>query len=177
MVTCQDKLWNLISKFSLWKMLRITSWLQIFASNRTTKKSDRTKGPLTTEEIESAKFLWIQQVQANHELTDFTQDKQKLNLQKNHQDVYICMGIVEGDYPFYLPTNNIFSEKLIEHSHKRTLHGGVGFTMADVRQHYWIPRLRQMTKVVIRRCNGCKRFHAIAFARPKMGNLPTDRTV
>ena len=87
------------------------------------------------------------------------------------------MGRVEGNNLTYLPTNDIFSEKLIEHSHKRTLHGGVGFTMADVRQHYWIPRLRQMTKGVIHRCNGCKRFHAIVFARPKMGNLPTDRTV
>lgn len=49
--------------------------------------------------------------------------------------------------------------------------------MSDVRQSYWILRLRQMTKGVIHRCNGCKRFHAIAFSRPRMGNLPPDRTV
>ncbi|XP_066921639.1 uncharacterized protein [Clytia hemisphaerica] len=87
------------------------------------------------------------------------------------------MGRIDGDYPIYLPTNDVFSEKLIQHAHKKTLHGGVGFTMADVRKDYWIPRLRQMTKSAIHRCNGCKRFHAIAFSRPKPGNLPADRTV
>jgi len=34
-----------------------------------------------------------------------------------------------------------------------------------------------MIKSVVHKCHGCKRFHAIAFARPKPGNLPTDRTV
>ena len=91
--------------------------------------------------------------------------------------MYVCMGRIDEDYPIYLPTNDVFSEKLIQHSHKKTLHGGVGFTMADVRKDYWIPRLRQMTKSAIHRCHGCKRFPAIAFSRPKPGSLPADRTV
>ena len=48
--------------------------------------------------------------------------------------------------------------------------------MTEVRREYWIPRLRRLTKRVIKRCNGCKRFHATAFAQPPTGNLPRDRT-
>ena len=76
----------------------------------------------------------------------------------------------------YLPDDEIFSEKLVANANKRTLHGGVGLTMADIREVYWIPRLRRLTKKVIKACNGCKRFQAIAVARPPTGNLPRDRT-
>ena len=39
-----------------------------------------------------------------------------------------------------------------------------------------MPQLRRLAKVVIHRCHGCKRFHAIAFTRSREGNLPKDRT-
>ena len=49
--------------------------------------------------------------------------------------------------------------------------------MSLVRRDYWVPRLRQLTKKVIRACYGCKKFQVKAFASPPPGNLPTDRTV
>ena len=61
----------------------------------------------------------------------------------------------------YLPDKELFSEKLVAPAHKTTLHGGVGLTMAKVRERYWVPRLRQLTKRVIRNCNGCKRFQCL----------------
>ena len=61
-------------------------------------------------------------------------------------------------------------------AHRRTLHGGVGLTMAAIRSRYWIPRLRQLAKHMIKRCYGCKRFQAVAHAHPPVGNLPKDRT-
>ena len=48
--------------------------------------------------------------------------------------------------------------------------------MIEVRKNYWIPRLRSLTKRVIKRCYGCKRFQITAFAQPPTGNLPMDRT-
>ena len=62
------------------------------------------------------------------------------------------------------------------HEHKRTLHGRVDMTMSAVREKYWIPRLRRMTKKVRSSCNGCKRFQTTAFTKPPTGNLPKDRT-
>ena len=48
--------------------------------------------------------------------------------------------------------------------------------MAAIRSRYWIPRLRQLAKCMIKRCYGCKRFQAVTHAHPPVGNLPKDRT-
>ena len=55
-------------------------------------------------------------------------------------------------------------------------HGGVGPTMAAVRQNYWIPRLRRLAKQTIRSCFGCKRFQATRTPCPPPGNLARERT-
>ena len=72
--------------------------------------------------------------------------------------------------------DHVLARKLVEEVHLKTLHGGVGRTMAGIREKYWIPKLRQLAKQVIRSCHGCKKFQAVAFANPPPGNLPQDRT-
>ena len=62
-------------------------------------------------------------------------------------------------------------------AHVRTLHGGVGLTMTKLRETYWIPRLRRLVRKVTKKCNGCKRFQAVALASPPPGKFPSDRTV
>ena len=49
--------------------------------------------------------------------------------------------------------------------------------MSFIRQKYWVPRLRQLTKKVIRACYGCRKLQVKALASPPTGNLPTDSTV
>ena len=49
-------------------------------------------------------------------------------------------------------------------------------TMAKVRERFWISKLRSLTKQVRRRCNGCKRFRAIAYPVPAPGQIPVERT-
>ncbi|CAB3981671.1 Hypothetical predicted protein [Paramuricea clavata] len=48
--------------------------------------------------------------------------------------------------------------------------------MAKVRETYWIPRLRQITKRVRGRCWGCKKFRVKAYQSPPPGTLPSTRT-
>ena len=48
--------------------------------------------------------------------------------------------------------------------------------MAKARERYWVPRLSQLIKRLIKHCHGCKRFHVSAFTNPPPGYLPTDRT-
>ena len=48
--------------------------------------------------------------------------------------------------------------------------------MAAIRSRYWIPRLRQLAKHMIKRCYGCKQFQDVAHAHLPVGNLPKDRT-
>ena len=66
--------------------------------------------------------------------------------------------------------------KLVEHCHNETFHGGVSLTMTKVQEIYWIPRLRRLVKRAIKRCFGCRRFHAIPFPNPQPGKLPKDWT-
>ena len=131
------------------------------------------EGPLTTEEIEQQSLFWIKRAQEN---CDIEEDRLRLNLQVNQQDVLECRGRIQGEYPVYLPDTHPYTAKLVEDAHLRTLHGGVGLTMARVREVYWVPRLRQLTRKVIKRCIGCRRFQAKAVAQPPPGLLPLDRT-
>ena len=79
-------------------------------------------------------------------------------------------------YPIYILSNALISKKLVANSHLKTLHWGVGYAVVEVRERFWIPKLRQLTKRVIHKCYGCKRFPAVACTAPAVGNLPLDHT-
>ena len=70
----------------------------------------------------------------------------------------------------------MLAAKMVEKAHYQTLHWGVKLTMTEIRRRYWIPKLRQLTKIIIRTCHGCQRFHATAYVAPVPGQLPPDRT-
>ena len=120
-------------------------------------------------------MFWIKRAQASRN-QQADEDEQCLGLQLNDQGILECRGRVQGQYPVYLPDAHPYTVKLVEDAHQHTMHGGVGLTMARVREDYWVPRLRRATKKVIKQCHGCRRFQAIAIARPPPGNLPRDRT-
>ena len=63
----------------------------------------------------------------------------------------------------------ISHELLIEDARYRTIHGGVGLTMASVRENYWVPRLRRATKKIVRSCYGCRRYLAKPIDAPPVG--------
>ena len=173
----KDDLDKILNKHSFWKTMRVTAWIMRFAQNCKQKKSERLAGPLTTSETDKAVHWWVKRAQESNMGTEkFKQDQLSLNLQKNSEGVYECRGGIQGSYPVYLPPNTVLSEKLTEDAHVLTLHGGVGLTMTYIRRDYWIPRLRRLTKKVIRGCFGCKRFQATAFQNPPPGNLPVERT-
>ena len=87
-----------------------------------------------------------------------------------------CRGRIQGHYPVYLPDSQRYTEKFITQAHLATLHGGVVCTVAKVREQYWVPRLRRLSKRVVKNCHGCRRFQVQAFSSPPQGNLPKDRT-
>ena len=57
-----------------------------------------------------------------------------------------------------------------------TTWGNVADLMAKVYECHWVPRLRKLTKQVIKSCAGCKRFQAIALRNPPPRPLPVDRS-
>ncbi|XP_046862768.1 uncharacterized protein LOC124456341 [Xenia sp. Carnegie-2017] len=172
----EDRFSAILAKYPYWKTMRITAWVFRFVYNLK-KKQQRRRGPLTTNELQPQVLWWVKREQLRFENSDqMREDTQRLNLKKNEEGVLECRGRMQGECPIYIPPESELAKKLVMHEHLRTLHGGVSLTMTAVRENYWIPRLRQLTKKVRSRCNGCKRLQASAFAKPPTGNLPKDRT-
>ena len=163
-------------KFDLRKAVRIGAWVMRFLHN-SRNSSSKTKGPLTTVEVEKCQLFLVKRAQLqgmSH--AQFDQDQEQLNLQPGEEGVLECRGRIQGEYPIYLPDSALLAAKIVQRAHVTTLHGGVGLTMARVREKFWIPRLRKLTKRVVRKCSGCKRFQAVALANPPPAPLPRERT-
>ena len=145
---------------------------------KTRVKTNYQRGPLKTGEIQAQVLWWIKRTQQRHlESDENKEDVLRLNLKPNDEGLLECRGRIEGHYPEYIPPKTLLAEKLIMDAHTSSLHGGVGITMTTVRETYWIPRLRYLTKRMIKSCYRCKRFQVTAFPKPPIGNLPKDRTV
>ena len=111
----------------------------------------RSKGPLTTEEIEMQRHLWLKQAQDKSK-----RDKQfkdhcvQLNLEENADGLLECQGLIQGDYSIYLPDSHPVAEKMVAEAHISTLHGGVSLTMTKIHEKYWVPRLQRLAKRVVK---------------------------
>ena len=157
-----DEFDALLEKFAFWKALRVCFWISRFVNNSRKPIKERTKGPLTTEEIEQRKHFWITRAQESENRSEkFGDDSLRVNLHEGREGLLECRGRILGDYPIYLPDTHPYTEKLVMMSHLVTLHGAVGLTMAKLREDFWIPRLRRLVKKVIRQCYGCKRFQQL----------------
>jgi hypothetical protein len=131
-----DNFDDLLTKFNLSKTTRVGAWVSRFLHN-VRNRDQRVKGPLTTAELDKQRNFWIRRAQSN---CDIEEDRMRLNLQINGEGLLECRGRIQGQYPLYLPDTHPFTAKVVEDSHVRTLHGGVGMTMARVRESYWVPR-------------------------------------
>ena len=49
-------------------------------------------------------------------------------------------------------------------------------TIAEVRERFWVPRLQQPAKRVVKHCFGCKRFQSQLLHDPSPGDLPKSYT-
>jgi hypothetical protein len=48
--------------------------------------------------------------------------------------------------------------------------------MANVRERFWVPKIRCLVKRMRSNCHGCVRFRAQAYNKPPPGKLPPTRT-
>ncbi|XP_046849898.1 uncharacterized protein LOC124443487 [Xenia sp. Carnegie-2017] len=142
----EDRFSAILAKYPYWKTMRITAWVFRFVYNLN-KKQQRRRGPLTTNELQPQVLWWLKREQLRFENSDqMREDTQRLNLKKNEKGVLECRARMQGECPIYIPPESELAKKLVMHKHLRTLHGGVSLTMTAVRENYWIPRLRQLTK-------------------------------
>ena len=175
----QDEFDQLLERHhGLQNVLRVCAWVVRFVQNSRLDTLSIT-GPITIAEIKARTTWWIRRVQTRSEHSQGDQQQTTIQSSAKREKILECRGLIQGRYPIYLPDDFVFTEKLVHHAHLRSLHWGLGLTMAvrvRVREKYWIPRLCKLTKKVVKSCWGCKRFQAVAQATSPSGLLPTERT-
>ena len=169
-----DSIDNQTEKRSIMETARVLALVKGFIEK--CKGAKVNNCPLTIDDIgRQQKFLIRRAQQDARKIQQFEGDAKILNLQENEDGINICKGRIQGEYPIYLPFNHKMTEKIIEHAHKETLHGGVALKMAKVREDFRIPKLRSMLKRIRKNCYGCKRFQVKPAPTPPSGNLPRGR--
>ena len=161
LVTASPQRDELLESYRLRKVLRIGAWIQRLIRNCRSLSAEREYAPLKTNEIGHQTTWWIKRVQ--HEADkrgEIEGVKVLLNLQPNETGVLECRGRIAEQYPIILPENSEFTRKVVEQAHFTTLHGGVTSTMAQVRERYWVPKLRRMVKKARSDCFGCVKFRS-----------------
>lgn len=173
---------------SLYKLLRTTAWVLRFI-NRLRKKEPMT-GPLSTYEIERAKLLWELHIQRKNfceTLENLRKGKKdnlqaQLNLHLDKNGLIRCHGrlanaeLTQGaKSPKILPKKEYFTKLTVLHYHQKVLHSGVSQTLAQIRQEYWVPHGRALTKLILKSCLTCKRAEGRPFVMPEMPPLPRER--
>ncbi|XP_022808889.1 uncharacterized protein LOC111345858 [Stylophora pistillata] len=176
-IATTDELDTLLEKSTYWRTRGICAWIMGFVHNVRSRKTGRLKGPLTTEETNKVIISWVKRAQSRAAADkQYQEDRLQLNLQPTQDGVLECRGRIQGDLPVCLPDSHPFTQVLVTQVHLGTLHGGVVSTMAKVRELYWVPRLRRLTKRIVNSCHGCRRYQAQAFLSPPQGDLQRDRT-
>ena len=133
------------------------------------RQKEQRKGPLTTDEIAAAENRWLKIAQEDEEVNC------RFALKKDDVGLWRCHGRVASCHPVFIPRKHPLAEVSIEYCHKGTLHGRVQATMCKVRERFWIPQLRRMTKSARFKCNRCKKIRAKPQPTPTTSALPEHR--
>ena len=101
-----------------------------------TKTERRTKSPPFTSETEKRNLVWL--LRAPRLGTENMEEESlSLNLYytgKKRGLLEYCKRLL-GPYPIYMPDSMSFAEKLVQHTHKATLHiGVVGLTLKTIQR-------------------------------------------
>ena len=101
----------------------------------------------------------------------FKDDTEKLNLQLDKTSRILNL---QASHCRWLPDlhsiKHIDEWKVGSTCSLRKPSGRVGYIMSEVRERFWMPKLRQPTKDVIHKCYRCKRFQAVASQAPAVGD-------
>ncbi|KIH51421.1 integrase core domain protein, partial [Ancylostoma duodenale] len=104
-----------------------------------------------------------------------------LNLREDEDGILRCYGRLgnsalksSAKCPMFVLQKSWLSQLIIEDCHSKG-HPSTSHTMANIRQHYWIPKLRSQVTSVIRRCVACQKFNNLPYKYPEQPDLPSRR--
>ncbi|KAL5467046.1 hypothetical protein EMCRGX_G031213 [Ephydatia muelleri] len=166
------------SKFStLSRLIGVT--MRVLEAVYRFRKKEVPPGTLITR-YQEAELLWVKCTQRT--LPDFNTLMKQFNLFEDKNGVWHCRGRLENTqgsycskYPVLLPKHHPLTILFVKQAHERVLHNGVKETLTEVREKYWIPSGRSVTRIVTYKCGICKRFEGAPLKAPKPPPLPECR--
>ena len=156
-----SQLQMVLQKHCLWKTLQITAWETRYLLKTT--GNPKGEGALQTHEIKEAEKYWAKITQRDDMMSNTKHEVISGRLRSQ--------GRIVGDHQIYLPTNSELIKLIIQDAHLRTLHWGVGLTMAKLREIWWV-----VVNTEIHRCNQCKHYRIKPLAAPPTSALLKFRT-
>ena len=183
---------NLERFSSLKKLLRTTAYVLRFLHNCRSMNYQRKVSYITVEEIHNAILKWIRNIQETtfqEEIKCLTEKSTKkpstvrqLKLYMDEQNILRYGGRIDNAplsettrYPYVLPTKHTFPTLVIMDAHFTQLHGGVNITVTHLRKTYWILKISQSVKTILRKCVTCRKVIGKAYPKPDLPPLPQER--
>ena len=152
-----DGEWDtLLQKYTLRKTRRVTAWCLRFCYNALLQDHNhsRKSEPLKVIELEETDTYWVKREEKVVNVS--SKDAQQLGLTQCDDGIIRCVGRFSEDQPIFLTRESLYSCKVCVEAHKRVSHKSVNFVMGEVRNQYWISRLRTLAKSVKCECETCK---------------------
>jgi hypothetical protein len=81
----------------------------------------------------------------------------------------------DAKFPILLPPYHSFTRMKIRQTHQDVKHLGLQTTVTAIRQHFWIPKVGQIVRSVIRQCVVCRKHHGKAYTAPSAPPIPKMR--
>jgi transposase InsO family protein len=177
------------NRFSSWiRLIRSTARVLLFI-----KKCRKQDAKLDCNLMKAAEVLILKRCQADSFASDLFNLKQNKPLSSNSRllnltpvlDEQRLMRVggrirkVDGVsfdtiQPVILDGRHKVAQLLVEYYHRRGLHGANELVVNELRQRYWLLRLRPTVRGIASRCLFC-RFRRAAPKPQRMGDLPTER--
>ena len=123
---------------------------------------------------------WIKSVQREFfkDKSNLKQFQIKLGVYLDTDNIYKCKGrLVNSSLPEYskapifLPKESYFSNVIILKSHQNLKHNGIKDKINYVRSIYWIPKLKQLVRSIMRNCILCRRSESKPYPNPPSAQL------
>lgn len=81
---------------------------------------------------------------------------------------------MEEKHPVIIPKQSWLTTLIVRKEHEKVMHGGTASTLDKIREHFWIPKGRQLVKGVIKKYLICQKY----LSKPAdqiMAPLPKER--
>ena len=172
---------------SLGRLLSVTAYVLKFINSLKRAIAHHTASgedlPLTTKEMNEAELLLIHIAQS-HLIQDkhFSMWRRQFDMYLDDEKVWRCRGRLHhadiptsARHPVMLPRDHHLTRLVVLNAHTKVHHSGPKDTITEIRSRYWIVRGRSLVRMIIRKCNTCRRIEGPHYRVPPPPPLPDYR--